>query len=81
MSKTYVVYYCERMRDGSEDGAKIGSLEECLRIAEMMRNGFARCNTTVRIFELGAEVPLVEEQIMQKPKPEVERIKIYVKGG
>jgi hypothetical protein len=77
--KYYVVYYCERMRDGREEGAKVGSLEYCLEIAQKMRNGFCGDNTEVRIFELGKEIPLEEEQIMEQPKPAVEKIVIKVK--
>lgn len=69
--KGYVVYWIEQLRDGEESGSKIfSSLEEALQLIEKYANGFAGCNITFQLFELGKEVPLkegeVEEEVMKE---------------
>lgn len=73
--KTYVVYYCERMRDGQEEGGRVVmGLENALAFAAKIRNGFAGDNTEVRIFELGKEIQIeqfVEEEAVVTKKEKV----------
>lgn len=76
----YVVYFCEHMRDGQEEGAKIvDTVEEALSIVDRIGNGFAGSNHSFRLFKLGEEIPLKRE-VVKEPKPVevVERAKFSV---
>lgn len=65
----YVVYYCEHMRDGKEDGAKVvDTIEEALAVIDRIGNGFAGSNYSFRLFKLGEEIPLKRE-VVEEPKP------------
>ena len=71
--KSYVVYYCERLRDGNDDGAKIVTgLDNALAMVERLGNGFTACNMEIRLFELGREIPLEmttsNEEVVTKTK-------------
>jgi hypothetical protein len=70
----YAVYFCEHMRDGEEDGAKVvETVEEALSIINRIGNGFAGSNYTFRLFKLGKEISLNRE-VVEEPKP-VEMVK------
>lgn len=71
----YVVYYCEHLRDGTEEGAKcFDALEEALAFLNKARNDwFAADNHTFRLFELGREVRLLEETVEESQPPRVVR--------
>lgn len=65
----FVVYYCEHMGDGQEEGAKIvGTIEEALSIIDRIGNGFCGSNNSFRLFKLGEEIPLKVE-VVREPKP------------
>lgn len=76
----YVVYFCEHLRDGEEDGAKIVStIEQALAVIDRIGNGFAGGNYSFRLFKLGEEIPLKRE-VVKEPKPVevVERAKFSI---
>lgn len=74
----YVLYYCERLRDGIEEGAKVYSdLGEAVARAEKIRNGFAGDNKEVRLFKLGEEIPLTETTVEQ-PQPSKKTVRVSV---
>lgn len=56
----YVLYWCEHLRDGIEEGAKvfksIEAVEEFLNTKAV--NFFAFDNHEFRLFEMGRELPL-----------------------
>lgn len=59
----YIVYYCENLRDGKEEGVKIvTSLKEAKDVIEEFANDYGVSNTTFQIFELGKEIPLHLEE-------------------
>ena len=69
MAKHYVIYACERLRDGREEWAKIcSSLDEALKYINKMAGGFGGCNTEFRLFGLGEEIPLARETV-EEPQP------------
>lgn len=75
---SYVVYYCEQMRDGTSDGAKVVvGLENALAVADKIVNGFCGDNTEVRLFELGVEIPL-KRQIIEEAQPARTKAKMVV---
>ncbi len=80
MSKHYVVYWCEHLRDGIEEGAKVvSSLSAATDTMERILNGFGGRTTSVKLFELGNEIPLVEE-VTEEPQPSVKTTTIKIKG-
>jgi hypothetical protein len=71
VSKRYVVYCHEHLRDGHEYGAKVvGSIEAALREMKQARQNFygSPHNLELRLFELGPEIP-VEEVVTEEPAP------------
>lgn len=72
MSGGYVVYYCEHMRDGQEEGARVfGTMVEAKAFLERMANeSFARDNYTFRLFELGKEIVLNKKRVNKEFKVE-----------
>ena len=65
----YVLYWCERLRDGTEEGARVyGSVEAALKGAARVKNGWNPHTVEVRLFELGEEVPIAEEAV-EEPQP------------
>lgn len=78
----YVVYYCEHMRDGQEDGAAIvRDVAEALAVIDKIANGFAGSNHSFKLFKLGEEIPLDSKEV-EEPKvvQQVKRTKFFVKG-
>lgn len=75
----YVACFCEHLRDGREEGAKVvPTLKDALEIFERIRNrGVAGSNYTFRLFELGREIPL-EEQVIETPQPTVKSSRFVV---
>jgi hypothetical protein len=67
----YVVYCCEHLRDGREEGAKIvGSIEEGITLINKWKaNYIGGDNTEFGLFELGKEIPieLVKTEVPQPP--------------
>ncbi len=75
----YVVYWCEHLRDGIEEGAKVvSSIEEGLKLIDKIANGFAGCNCEFKMFELGKEVP-IKAGAVEEPQPSKKTIKYGVK--
>jgi len=56
----YVVYWCEHLRDGREEGARVlASLDAALAfLSDAATRWFASSNYEFRLFELGREIPL-----------------------
>jgi hypothetical protein len=79
----YVAYWVEHLRDGEEEGAVVFSgLPAALYFLTAARNEwFAADNFTFRLFELGKELPLEEESVMEQPPPKVGRRVIKLKQG
>lgn len=72
----YVVYVCEHLRDGVEEGAKcFVKLEDALAFINADR--FARDNHTFRLFKLGKELPLSADDVTEpQPAKVVKRFKV-----
>lgn len=72
----YAVYVCEHLRDGIEEGAKCFSkLEDALAFVNADR--FARNNHAFRIFELGKEIKLEADDVVEpQPSKVVKRFKV-----
>lgn len=63
----FVVYWCEHLRDGIEEGAKVfAKEEEALATINKIGNGFVHDNTEIRLFHLGAEIPLKKTEKKHK---------------
>ena len=63
----YMVYACEHLRDALEEYAKcFRSMEAALEFIN--RDRFAQDNHTFRLFELGKEIPLAQEEV-EEPQP------------
>ena len=79
MVNGYVVWFCEHMRDGREDGAKcFQTFEGALKfINEDTQNWFARCNHTFQIFEMGKEIKIKQKTIKERKKVIVEEHSVY----
>lgn len=76
----YVVYWCERLRDGVERGSEVvGSLQRAIEIADDLVNSFGGRNTTVRIFKIGEEVEIVREIVEERAESVKTTIKYKVK--
>lgn len=74
----YVVYCCEHLRDGIEEGAKcFDKLEDALDFLNSP-NWFARSNSTFKLFELGKQIPL-ELVKTEVPQPSKQTVKFKVK--
>ena len=81
MSDKYVVYWCEQLRDGNEEGAKIfSSLDESLKCIQRLSEGYAGGNIDLRLFLLGKEILLIEEET-EEPQPSVKKTVYKVKGS
>jgi hypothetical protein len=79
----YVVYWCEHLRDGIEEYARVWpSMEAALDCIARLANGFAADNLEIRLFELGREIPL-ERKEEKEPQPDkvVRRYFVPKKGG
>lgn len=71
IANKYVVYWCERLRDGTEEGAVVVTgIEAALALANRMKGGINPHCTECLIFKLGEHVPLVETELVvpQPPK-------------
>ncbi len=75
----YVLYWCEHMRDGREEGARcfetLAEVEAFLN--EKAVNFFAFDNRTFQLFEMGAEVPLTlaKDKVVEQTR-EVRQFKV-----
>lgn len=77
----YVIHGCERLRDGIEEWARVvSSLEEAEAYLDKRGNGFAACNMSFKVFELGKEVGVAEETVEQ-PQPARTSRKFKVGGN
>lgn len=75
----YVVYGCEHLRDGQEEWAKVcDTIEDAMKIINKDR--FAQSNHTFRLFELGAEIPLKQEECKEKEVVIVKSHKVWKLG-
>ncbi len=75
----YVVYYCERLRDGVQEGARVVTgLEAALALATKLKNGFAGDNVDVQIFKLGKEVKLKTSDEITEVKTQKKTTKVEV---
>ena len=76
VSNKFVVYVCERLRDGTEEWAKVVTgLTEAIEYATRMKQGFNPHNIECLIFKLGEHVPLVEK-VVEQPQPSV-KVTVY----
>lgn len=67
--KGYVVCFCERLRDGTEEGAKVfPTREKAIEFINKIANGFAGDNCDFRLFELGKEIPIRGEKVEEVEK-------------
>jgi len=65
----YVVYTCEHLRDETIEIAKVFNTKQAaLEWIDKRANGFAGDNHTFRLFELGKEIVLKTEDVME-PQP------------
>ena len=65
----YVAYWCEHLRDGLQEGARIFNTKAAaLECINGLANGFSGKNMTFGLFELGKAIPLSIEQI-EEPQP------------
>lgn len=74
----YVVYWCEHLRDGEEPGARVVETlatksqasmpAEAEAIINRIANGFAGCNHSFALFELGRQLPL-DRGVVETPQP------------
>lgn len=77
--KHYVVWWCERMRDGNDEVAQIVASEEAaVALIDKIANGFAGSDMEFKIFELGNEIPL-ERDTTEKPRPPVTATRYAIK--
>lgn len=66
----YVVYFCERLRDGMEESAKcFDTLDQVL--AFVNKDFFAKDNYEFCVFALGEEVPLKKQRVEVPQPPKV----------
>lgn len=72
----YVVIAVEHMRDGSEDCARCFATErDALAWIDKLLNGFPGDNYTFQVFELGRELKLTFDKIMEpQPAKEVKKV-------
>ena len=69
-----VLYWRERLRDGNEEGARItATKEEAVLLANKLLGGFAGCIMEFKLFELGKELPLKKETVVEKQPDKIER--------
>jgi len=79
----YVVYWCEHLRDGHEEGAKVlPTLESALEfLSSAATRWFAGSNYEFRLFELGREVPLERTEMEEEVKVSSQKRVRYRKQG
>lgn len=71
----FVVYYCENLRDGIDEGAKIvPSVAEGVKLIESLANGFGGSNMHFKLFRIGSEIRL-NASVVESPQPTVKRAK------
>ena len=78
----YVVYFFEKLQDGTEEGAKVfNNLESAVIQATKWKfDGWPtgnESNCDVRIFELGKEIPLKEE-VVEETQPSIKKRKFVL---
>ncbi len=79
MPKGYVVYFCERLRDGREEGARIvNTKEEAIDFINKIRGSFAGSNYEFGLYELGKQIPITTETV-EEPQPSVKTTKYKLK--
>lgn len=68
---SYVLCWCERLRDGREYGSQVfPTVEAALaKAADYKQNAFNAHNLEFQLFELGKEIPLVEEVVVELGPP------------
>lgn len=73
-----VLFWCEYLRDGTEEGAKvIPNKRAAVELANKLLSSFGGCNTEFKLFELGKEVPLGKETV-EEPQPSKKTTKFVV---
>ncbi len=76
----YVVYCCERMRDGQEEWAKvITGLDNALAYMNKIKDGFCGSNTTIELYELGKQIKVEETVVKEAVVTEKEKTQFKVK--
>lgn len=81
VENSYVVWWEERLRDGTDSGASVVTgLGDAMKKANEIKGGIFGRDITARIFRLGAEVPLAEETI-REPQPSLERVVYKLADG
>lgn len=78
----YVVWYCERLRDGQEERSKMfKSIQSAVDWIEKMSNGFFGCNLDFELFEVGRKIP-IEFKVEEYEKVKTESVrKVHVNRG
>lgn len=70
----YVAYCCERLRDGTEECAKLfDSREDAIKWIEKLANSSYSDNCDFALYQLGARIELVESVEMEEPKPKIKK--------
>ncbi len=74
----YVVYVCEHLRDGTDEHGKLFETKEAALhyINDGISRWFCSDNMTFKLFELGREVPLTQEEVeLPQPSKKTRRFK------
>lgn len=75
----YVVYWCERLRDGTDEGAKVlNSIEGVQELVKQLSRHIGYSNTTIRLFKLGEEIPLTVEKVLEPQPPKETGLKVTI---
>lgn len=75
----YVVYWCENLKDGETDGAKIvRDKKEALELLDQLANGFNGRSLDLRLFELGKAVTIEKDYVEAKPEPKPKEYKYRI---
>lgn len=77
-----VVYWCEHLRDGVEEGSKIvADVGEAEVLVKQLTKGVGWCNTTFRLFKLGDEIHIRVDRIEEPQPAKLTGVKITINDG
>ncbi len=76
----YVVWWQEHLQDSSwEDASKVvDTLGAAEKVINEVRSGFSKGNCYFKVFELGKEIEIVEEET-RMPQPDIVKTIIKIK--
>ena len=78
---SYVVYWCEYLRDGVEKGANVKkTLDEALELITKLKSGFGGDTLEIHLFELGKEIPLQFEDVFEEQPPLKKGVRVTIKN-